>query len=420
MNKEDSEICLSMTFDVKLKADADDRKPLLNAAIRNAIKRYRNATRQATAILFAAHAAGAEVEMKDGEARIKGGDPSPILKHFGKPMKGSFYEMRSWIAERLHGLSGDFPDFAMMAVKTWWFGKDAEFPKASKGWLALQFSRRPPVFMHLALPFKGPRYNGCRLDDHSVFLKIDQTNGSNAADTGKLKEIEFKLTGKDGKCEAERYYIWKNLVSGLWRAGTCFLAEGDKGWRFRVTYYRPKNRAVQADNGRQLEVAFTTQPESFISLSLGSGHKPSRGKPVDDLLKYDVSIISAWHQLLRLQKQQERIKGDRRSCGNKNGADGSGFPAAFKAESVRGERLTKARTNMAKGWNHHWTSKIVERARIWNCSEIVVHDMPQPVDPKVPDVTKGLLGHPWQWANFKFDLEYKCKDEGVKLLWAKK
>ena len=371
----------------------------------NAIKTYRQTCRKGAAVLFLGEVAGAEIVEKDGDVQVKPKThPHETLtnKKTGEPMKvpdskallemafgkeGAYhaYSMRDYLKQELGNLRSDAADCARDDIVKAWQSGDPEFPKATRGWLCLNFARRVAFFNGIGLPVRA---KSMKLSDHGVSLSLT---------AGEWLDVKF------AKLDGSRYGIWKNITSGKWKVGDPVRVSLDRDGELVIymTYRRPPERASDLDPERVLECSFSDDRGAFMQFKIREGHKTL----TDDLRRDYLNATAALDFVDRLSKQTdvllERLKG----CGSRSERKhGAGNKAAHEAISARSDRVSRTRTNGCRTWNHTWAHRVVAVAERWNCGKIAVFDMPS-----------TLFERSWQWYDFEQKLKYKADEKGMKV-----
>lgn len=423
--------CVSVHFDVFILEPDKDKRIAMYQAIRQDFALFRGAARKAASCLIMSQAAGCEIDLNEKEVRLtpdSDKSKSILLSVFGPPILGGEakrfgYPMRPWIKSMMPNFKADMADAALSAVVSWYTNADQQFPKATKGWLALQGARRPPMFDRLPLSMRGPAAEKAEVKcTKRGFLIKYRTD----------IEFEVKLAGNrqrpagaercGERIDTSRWYIFKNIRDGKWPCKSAFLHMDEEGkLRVRLAYYPPAKKVSGLDPLRTLAVSFAKDMDQFICLDIIEGKKAGKiairnGAYVDlDIVRRDwKSAAAAIAYFHRLKAQQERYTAQLRSAGSRRDVrEGFGHKkAADKAIRIR-NALTIQRENAAKSWNDIWSKWVVKTATDWHCKNIVVFGPPKPVDPKNPSVDQGLLGMPWGWYAFKAMVEYKAKFAGV-------
>jgi hypothetical protein len=375
----------------------------------NAIKTYRQTCRKGAAVLFLGEVAGAEIVEKNGDVQVtpkthphetlknkKTGEPmkvpdskSLLEMAFGKDGAYHAYSMRDYLKQELGNLRSDAADCARDDIVKAWQSGDPEFPKATRGWLCLNFARRVALFNGIGLPVRA---KSMKLNDHG--LSISLTAG---------EWMDVKL----GKMDGSRYGIWKNIVTGKWKVGDPVRVGIDRDGELIVhmTYRRPPERAADLSPDRVLEVAFTNDREAFIQFKIRTGHETI----IDDLRRDWLNALPALDFVDRLSKQTDKMLVMLKGCGSRGERKrGAGNKAAHEAVSRRSENISRTRTNGCRTWNHTWAHRVVAVAARWNCGKIEVYDLPA-----------TLFERSWQWYDFEQKLKYKADEKGMTLKVAK-
>ncbi len=352
------------------------------------LRHYRGVARHIYALLFEAQAAGADLEMKDDNFRLKPNNERAknILalamdkkKDTGELYKAPVYEVRDYVFGTLSPTWRPFV-FDSMRMQVWacWNAPDTEFPKAKRGFMSLQGARGVARFQRVGIGF--PRATAKpRLEGHSVFLNWDKEIG----------EVEFKFE----KLDYQRYWIWKQVRDGVWDGGTVFLTENDGDIRIVITYKQPKVKS-DVDPERVLKVSFSDQPDSFIRMQ-GPGGETA----------YDsISALGATAGIDELFKRTEYYQKRMGAAGNKRKP--WGFRKGFVDVSKTLSRITERRELQSKDWNHRWTRRVIENMKRWRCGKVEIVDRP----------TEKLLNRPWGWHQFETFLKYKIDEIGGKLI----
>ncbi len=178
------------------------------------LRRVRAAARQAYAVLFAAQAAGAEIQTDaDGNVSVKPTNARAkeiLTSVFRKGGKAPVYEMREWVLNELcPGIYSFVWDDLRRRVWTRWQAKDPKFPRAGMGWLALQNVRGLAVFRNTGVGFPTTVIRAGSLADHAVRLTWDREGG----------DVEFRIP----KLEPARWHRWQQIVAGELEHGTILL-----------------------------------------------------------------------------------------------------------------------------------------------------------------------------------------------------
>ena len=351
-------------------------------SVLNSIRRYRASCRQLFAVYLLSQQAGSTIRDDGDSLRVipNGQAAKACLEAaMGKAGKAAAYELRDWFRAELYPGSMSFVwDSARRDVQTIWSSGDPEFPRASRGYLALNGARNLAQFQRRGIGFPvvtaRPKLNG-----HTLLLNWDHNIGP----------VELSLPRLDGG----RYHVWRALRDGEpeWRLGTVFLNERDGKLSTTISYSRPA-REQAVDAGRVCEVRFGEDAENYLRI-VGP----------DGAATYDVisaAECTAW--LRRMFARRQELERRRAACGNPRRPWGhrKGWLAAQDVLS----RATAQREAGSKDRNHAWTRRIVTRAVAWRCGVVQM--------PPSPDT---LLGQPWGWAQFEQYLRYKCAEAGITL-----
>ncbi len=402
----------STTFD--LIPPDDMRQPILNS-----IRRYRAACRQLFAVVGLAQAAGASlVEKDDGSVSLKPSgiqakiiataamtDAEVTSEALGKgngsrlsiPVgSGANYELRRWFLEDLMPGAMSFVwDSARRDINTAWTARDAEFPQASRGWLALQGARGLAQFQRRGIGFPLATAHPL-LEGRTLTLRWHHDLGT----------LVFNTPRMDGG----RYHVWRALRDGDegWKLGTLYLNERDGKLLATVTHERPANLA-SVDQERVCRVTFGervdggNQNVERVDARIGIGDPENYLRIIgpDGMSSYDtISMVEAVAWLARQRVRREQLERRRAACGNPRRPWGhrKGWLAAQDVLS----RATLLRERGQAQRNHAWSRRLVTRAVAWRCGVISVEGMPA-----------DLLGHPWGWAQFREDVKYKAAERGI-------
>lgn len=369
----------------------------LRQRVINSVRAYRAACRQCYGVLLACQAAGGEViqteetvQLKPASdaagavmaAAVKGAVTKTLLgKRKGvsytvKGGKGLAYDLRTYVLQDLLPSALGFVwDSLRRDIITVWQSRDPEFPKASRGWLALQGVRGIAQFQRRAI--------GCpvatakpKLTGDTISLKWDREIGS----------VDFKLP----RLDPGRYYVWKSIRDRTegWSLGTVYLGEIDGQLRISLSYSRPaKSPAV--DPERICSVTVDQTGEMLFALSDGNGN-------IDAIQGTDVRV---W--LKFMHARTVALEGRRAACGNPRAP--WGHRRGWLANQGVLSRHTGQRERGATDRNHAWTRRIVQRAIDWRCGKVRLTGLP----------VEELYQFPWAWSAFRNFLAYKGKDHGI-------
>ncbi len=363
------EITRSVTVEVFLSEKFEEKYK----AILNSIRHYRAVCRHTYALLFEAHAAGASFCEKDEKFMLKPDNErcKEILalamnkkKDDGSLFKAPVYEVREYVMQTLAPNWKAFVFDGMRAsVYSRWKAPDTEFPKAQRGFMSLQGARGVAQFQRIGISMARQTAKPL-LEKHSIFLNWDREIG----------EIEFKFS----KLDSGRYFIWKNITSNQeWKFGTVTLTEIDGKLKIGISYTRPANIA-QLEPGNVMDVWFSNHSESYIRMTGPEG-----------IFSYDsISTHGALGGIDELKKKSEYYKERMGAAGSKRKP--WGFRKAFVDVSKTLNNVTVQRENQVKDWNHRWTRRIVENAKRWRCSKVVMHGVPKEKMSEHPEYSIGV------------------------------
>lgn len=374
----------------------------LHKKVRTSITGVRLAARQVYAVLFAAQAAGATIEMTEdgpqckphndrakailtalftpGEAAAheiiqlhKAGDAKQVAV-FPTLGKAPVYEARKYVLDCLLPTVRSFVwDELRQQVWSRWTARDPEFPRASRGWLSLQNARGLAAFRGLGIGF--PKLTARPvLAAHRLTLAWDRDIGP----------VEFRL----GDLDPGRWAVWRKLVSGEWDHGTIQLNEWDGKLRAYVSYHAPIKRE-DLDATRTLDVLVQGETMRFTGPEAG--------------LVDEISLVEARDWALRVLRQREAWERRRAAVGSP--VREWGQRRRFRAIAEHQRRVTRTRENGAHSRNHAWAKRAVARAVSWRCGVVSVAGLPE-----------DLCGHPWQWYHFTQVLRYKLEAAGGKVV----
>lgn len=281
-------------------------------------------------------------------------------------------------------------DLIVHYVQGQWTAKDAE-TKCSRGYLAMNSRRRRPLFRYMPLPLRVCQSDrllfevspGC----HEFVIRMAKD-----AEAGERKSLTLKI----GTTDPQSWRLWKGMVEQRWRicdSAKLRMRAGPRGDRLElIVAYRVSTKKATVDPARVLELAWDNKPESLWRATLREGHT----RTFDSRLSHTEAAGELPRILSRLAMAQEAIEKRIEMA-----SAGSSFKAKDWLREHQG-RFTAARDSVLKHYNHVWTKKVAELAIKWLCGSVLVVGIPE-----------RLLGHTWQWANFRFDLEYKAREIGV-------
>jgi len=344
-------------------------------AVSNSVRAVRAAARQVYACLFAAQAAGAEIQWTEESLRVKpvNDRAKAILEAvFDKTGKAPVYAARQYVLDHLLPSCFSFVwDQLRADVWTKWKARDPQFPTAGSGYLALQGVRRLAVFSRLGIgfPVKTARP---KLAEHRLTLKWDRALGP----------IELRI----GTLDPGRWTIWKRLVDGEWPIGTIRLTERDGKLSAIVTYKRPC-RAATADADVILSARLSDDGQRIV---LTGNHQSD-----------SIDLTEARDWLRRLAGQRAAWEGRKASMG----APYQPWGMRRQWRGIQGHlrRVTACRANGQRSRNHAWARRIITRAEHWGCGTVAI----------APPETSELCGQPWSWPELIAAATYKGRLGGI-------
>lgn len=345
--------------------------------IGDSIRQVRAAARQVYACLFAAQAAGAEIEwgeslrVKPVNARAK----AILEATFNKAGKAPVYEARQYVLDHLLPACLSFV-WDQLRADVWmkWKARDPEFPTASHGYLALNGVRRLAVFHNLGIGFPVSTARP-KLSEHHLTLKWDREMGP----------VELRI----GTLDPGRWATWKRIASGEWAHGTLRLTER-KGRLLAIVSYKRPCRQEATDTESRL-TAHVSDDGSAILLA-GCGHSDR------------IYLREAADWLRRLAAQRAAWEARKASMGSPNRP--WGMKRQWKGIQRHLRRVTECRDNGQRSRNHAWARRIITRAEHWGCGTVEI---------TVPE-TSELCGQPWRWPELIAAASYKGRLAGIAVL----
>jgi hypothetical protein len=340
---------------------------------------------------------GEMVEDKEGYVIDQPNSKLILEAAFGAQGKKYAYALRDYIRSAFSELNfySITSDQAIDDVNTAMFALDSLTGVSRIHMIMNTVSRRPPLFPNKGFPLRSDQL---KIRNHSVSFSFQKGTW---------------LEARMGKIEdGSRWGILKKIMTDEWKMGSIVRVDiGDQKrkdgklrtgeMRLYITYYRPFRKDSTIDKKRALEVGFSDEREKMIQFHVLKG-----GSILDDLRNDFLGADGALAFVDRLKKQSEKYRLRLSSCGSRSERrHGRGNSSAYTAEAARLARITRARENGCRTWNHRWTSYIINLALKWDCGEIRVMNVPQ-----------DLFKRPWQWSNFIFDLEYKAKNRGIRVV----
>jgi hypothetical protein len=298
-----------------------------------------------------------------------------------------FYEMRSYILRVLapNWKSATW-DSARLVTERTYKGVDPEFG-VTRSWAILQGVRNLGRMASVPLVINHRCF---KVDKHSITFGWDHDIG----------EVEFKVMHLDGA----RWALWNSFATGKLEVkevqlNTVKTEDGPK-LVLRIAY-KKESKVFEKIAERSIEVNFD---DTGIMVYMRDGKEvPAAGLPLDDVRKVFLSYAAALASIDELKIQDEKLLALVRACGSFGECRrGEGVPQTAKAYQRRRNKLAQLRDKRVKDWNHRWSLKILSTAEAWKCGKIVVFGPPEKV-----------CGRPWQWFNFKFNLDYKAQERGI-------
>lgn len=385
----------------KIKKEKKEKtaQDILRDKVFAAIRKYRHVAESAVNRIIAAESALAVWnDEKDRVDRPSQKDVRLLLgeiyqKQTGNPIEAYIKELApEWLYHLIQGCT--------RMIDSTLAAHDAENPKLTRRDMIHGHARNPPRFNYVGLPILCSGQvegNICWHGLHRLSLKWDK----------ELGPVEFGLVGKKTESgwgqDPYQIDIIKKIQSGEYQQGTSQLTENDGQIVLAVTYsFIPQQR--ERDQSRVLEIVFTDDREKFLKAKL---HGSSTHRSAVDLEWSEAaSAVAAIDHIQRLKIQSDHIENIREACGShRERKRGAGVPAAWRAARDRSERLSKARNNTVKTWNHRWTSQIVNWAISRDCGVVKVFGVP-----------KLLFGWQWQFADFRSKLQYKADAESIEIV----
>ncbi len=395
----DQPIVVQRSLKLDLVAPEDKRHAVIAS-----IRRYRHACRQLFAVVGLGQLAAARLTERDGpdgeldlrfeaqsdQAKIalaaaiaaakidKGekvrGEGQAYQVRIGS---GFAYELRDYFLRELYPSALSFVwDSARRDVTTAWTARDPQFPKAGRGWLALQGARGLASFMRrgIGMPRASARP---KLVGHQLILKWDRD----------LESVAFRV----GKLDGSRYVIWKRLrdYAEGWKLGTLYLTENRGRIAAVLTYEAPGEKAGFQE-GTFCDVLMTDEGEQLFYLKSTAGRFS-----FDEIDAAAVLGFLAQHQAKKIAIEQRiaAAGNPRRPWGHRRG---------WRHDQEVRAGLTRLRMLTFRDYLHAWSRRIVTRATDWLCQGIRLAPLPL-----------QLRGHDWPRTEFLSILKYKCAAKGL-------
>lgn len=337
------------------------------------------AGRQLFAVLFAAHAAGAEIISSDDGIKCTPNNDrarailGSLFNRGDKPDKAPVYAAREYA---LADLIPDHRAFVWDELRAFawqrWTAKDPEFGRAGRGWLALQNVRGLAMFQGIGIGFPKATAKPV-LTAERITLNWHREIGP----------IEFHVSKLDGG----RWTNWRKIVSGEWPHGTTILNERDGQLRATISYRLPME-SVTVDAER-------------CAVVIVDGERMLITGPDGETDEIGMREVIDWLVGLAIQ----RNKWERRRACTGSPKKPWGEPRRFRAIAEHQRRVTNTRENGQSHRSHAWSKRIVARAVGWRCG------MVRFVSPEKSE----LAGMPFAWSGFADKLRYKLEFVGCSL-----
>jgi len=359
------------------------------------IDKYRAVARKMYSSVAMAATAGATIEVKNGDVRVKPytqNSKDILSKAYNVSGKAQFYELRNFVLkDHANTWQSVIWDSCRLAVAGTWNHADPEFSKGEKkvgrGWLSLQGARAFGFFNRCGIGL--PNTKSIQFGSKSMTMKWD-------------KEIDDVTFFVDSKLPGNTFWKFKNIRDGVWERGTCYI-----GWKYKnigggkkvktlyitMTYKLPENYFNEESGEGVMIVEFTDDPENGIVMYS------------DDKFHYSdkISVYEAiaWNKQLNVVK--DYYKKQRASVGGRDKQ--WGLNQSLMVISNKSENLTKRRINGKKHRNHIWANRIVARVRQWGMGVVVLKDFPDGL----------LIDQEWSMFELKEILKYKLREIGCEL-----
>lgn len=273
------------------------------------------------------------------------------------------------------------------------------------------------------------------------FLK-DENGEFILDDDGKKKQgwchSVKKLGGVDKKKSGSARYTLEQILGNDWYWSRPLLnvkkVKGRNKLSIQISY-RPPVEKYDVDMDRTLQVSFhPDNPHTGYIQLVPTGRGVSEadvedvmeGVPIDAPIKKEkYSDRYAWgkltltgliEELRDFEKQKSRYE-DKLNSYIKFGYHS---PAHVKVKQWRYSihRTAEKRDAEIKRWCNTWANHIIRVAIRHRCGVIMVFNMPSLcLSYKTPEMNK-VIKIEWQWGQFKFKLNYKSLEKGLKVLYA--
>ena len=314
------------------------------------------------------------------------------------------YQMRDWIIEQM-GLRGDFADAVFRDIMAVWRAKDAQFANITKEYGILNGFRAVPQFKHVWLPIR------------SRLIKIaeppEPEPGKNPQTSREL-HIKMRADGplvkvKLKKLDPHRWSVWRNIVEGRYQLGTCrymkVTRRGTPCSRLAISYTMPMTdedvaqMRLTLNADKEMVVTFGDDTANFLMMKVLHGQKTV----IERIKHRETHVGIALDYVIRNQKQQNRLREDRRGGGSCNRRRrGFGNPGAVESINRRTGNLSYSLDKTKQVYNHTWAKLMVEQALREHCGRLVISPHPE-----------KFFSHAWSWAHLRFCIKYKAKEVGI-------
>lgn len=467
--KESGHILRGVTFDVYV-SDKEMKQKVINE-----IRAFRLACRKVAYAVHFAECLNAEiVYSKEGYLRVmarqheikrvnRDGSPK-IDPKTGKQMTAKQNDARAMLAdlfrysfpetkvskdgyEFYRVLQNEYPDWDNQLLVC--IAREVERKLGSKdphlggrrGYWALNLMRNPPLFNYASMPIDHqPMYvsssdepdvqtfKRVRLYKHTIELFWNKEIGwvsfklDTLDDNRKGLKKESNGVKRRRKKDRSNYYRWKMLRAGKMPFGQVRIKEVDGRLKISLAYYaKAKNEMLDKDRVMECQISATENKNKrktdLFVLRVIKGHKPTTF-PLDSVRNRTLSVEAALDYLRGHAVRKSRVDTLRRECGHKRGKGaGSANKDALAIYTARLQKLTKNRTAVCMQWNRRWAAAIVDQAVAWECRTIRIFDVPQKAPSKLAEGEDpeqyGMLGHPWQWAQFVSFLQQRVQEYGI-------
>src|SRR5262245_28270370 len=150
----------TLKIDLVVTGDDDAQRLAVLNQVRQSIRQYRAVLRHCFSVLTCAQAAAAEISWQGGDAgeiRVRPNNDAArqvLAAATGKDGAALGYQLREYVLQTLAPTWHSFVwDSLRRDMSTAWTAKDAEFPRAGRGWLILQGARGISRFNNRGIGF---------------------------------------------------------------------------------------------------------------------------------------------------------------------------------------------------------------------------------------------------------------------------